>query len=323
MQNKKGKSISILIVILIILLVFSFFVSLLMGRYNISSQSRDSYMILLYIRLPRIVCAMAVGAALSTAGTIYQSIFQNPIASPDILGCSNGAAVGAAFAILFGFTNNIISLYAFLFGIFTVSIVFFLGDKVFGNKMISLILSGIVISSIFQAILSYLKIVADPSNKLPAITYWLLGSFYSVSVKELFFLVIPILFCFVIVLFMSWHLNVLSLGEEEAITLGVNVRLYRYIFLMLATMLTAISVAFSGVIGYVGLVIPNFARRLVGNNNQVLVPVSALLGAIFLLLVDDVSRNLLSVEIPIGILTAIIGAPFFLYLMSREVKRNA
>lgn len=328
------KLIIILIIVLIALFVFSFTI----GRYNISINdfiitihklitgktdiNKTFYRIIFYVRMPRIILAIFVGAALSVSGAIYQSLFQNPMASPDILGCSNGAATGAAIAILLDFSKNFITLNAFIFSLLTIFLVYLIGHRASGNRIVNLILAGIMISSIFSAITSTIKLVADPNNKLPEITYWLMGSLSGFTNSEIPYAIIPIIISLVITYLLRWKLNILSLGKEEATSLGVNVKLYRLIYVILATILTATSISFSGTIGYVGLVIPHLSRKLIGNNNNYLIPVSMLLGSIFLLLVDNVSRNFLSTEIPIGILTAIIGAPFFLYLICRKEGRG-
>lgn len=320
----------LLIIILIIIFAFSFTI----GRYSINIKdffitifktitndktlNMTNFRIIFYIRLPRILLAILVGMSLSVSGTIYQSLFQNPMASPDILGCSNGAATGAAIAILIGLSKVGITATSFVFSLFSIFLVYIIANRFTNNKILNLILSGIMVSSIFSAITSYIKLIADPSNKLPAITYWLMGSFSGFRIKELPFVVIPIIISFIILLKLSWQLNILSLSEEEAKSLGVNTKLLRAIFIIIATILTATSVAFSGTIGYVGLVIPHLSRKMIGNNNQYLIPVSAINGAIFLLLVDNVSRNLLTSEIPIGILTSFIGAPFFIILLSKR-----
>lgn len=324
----------LLIILLILTIIFSF----LIGRYEISlndflntinklifdknNVNPIYYNIVFKIRFPRIFLAILVGASLSVSGAIYQSLFQNPMASPDILGCTNGAAAGAALAILFGFSKLGITFISFLFSLITIFLVYFIGNRALGNRTSNLILSGIIISSIFSSITSYIKLIADSSDKLPAITYWLMGSLSGFTNNEIPFVLIPIIIILFFVYLLRWQLNLLSLGEEEAMSMGVNVKIMRLLFIIFATILTAVSVAFSGSIAYVGLVIPHFSRKLIGNNNLYLIPISGVLGALFLLIVDNISRNLLSTEIPIGILTSIIGAPFFLYLISRKEGRQ-
>lgn len=273
------------------------------------------------VRLPRILIACMVGCCLSAAGTSYQSVFQNPMASPDILGASSGACFGAALAILLGFPGQWITFSAFFFSLVTVVLVYFIGSRTRGNPVISILLAGMMVSSLFSAGTSYIKLVADPSNQLPAITYWLMGSLSGTNMKDVGFAVIPMLIGIIPVVLLRWRINILTLGEEEAETMGVDTGRLRLVVILCATVLTAASVSVSGMIGWVGLVIPHLCRKLVGNDCRYLIPASMVFGAIFLLLVDNISRNLMATEIPIGILTAFVGAPFFLYLMTR--KENA
>lgn len=271
--------------------------------------------VLVNIRLPRIILACLVGCCLSAAGASYQGIFQNPMASPDILGASAGASFGAALAILADADSRMVTASAFLFSLLTVGLVWIVSQRAKGKKIVGLILSGIMISSLFQAGTSFIKLVADPNNQLPAITYWLMGSLAGARLSDVTFALIPMALGLVPLLLLRWRINILTLGDEEARTMGVNVAAIRLIVISCATLVTASAVAVSGTIGWVGLVIPHLSRRLVGNNYRHLMPTSMLFGALFLLIVDNVSRNLLATEIPIGILTAFIGAPFFLYLI--------
>ena len=272
------------------------------------------------IRLPRIVMACLVGCSLAAAGATFQGVFQNPMASPDILGASSGAAFGAALAILLGAPTRLITASAFCASLLTVVLVFLVSQRAPGSKVVNLILGGIMVGSLCNAGTSYLKLVADPSNQLPQITYWLMGSLSGTKLKDLPFAALPMAIGLVPLLLLRWQLNLLSLGESEARSLGVHTVLVRSVLIVCATLTTAAAVSFSGMIGWVGLVIPHLSRKLIGSDHRGLLPESMLLGAAFLLLVDDVSRNLLAVEIPIGILTAVIGAPFFLYLILRKEK---
>ena len=272
----------------------------------------------LNVRLPRILLACLVGASLSAAGTAYQSVFRNPMAAPDILGASSGACFGAALAILMGLQRFGVTALAFAASLATVALVYVVARRIRGNQVVNLLLSGIMISSLFSAGTSYIKLVADPTNQLPAITYWLMGSLSGTRTKDVLLALIPMALGVVPLLALRWRINLLTLSEEEARSMGVNTTALRLVVILCATVLTAASVAVSGMIGWVGLVIPHLTRKLVGGNCRVLLPASMLLGAIFLLLVDNVSRNLLAVEIPIGILMAFVGAPFFIYLMTRK-----
>ena len=272
----------------------------------------------LNVRLPRILLAGLVGCSLSAAGTAYQSVFRNPMAAPDILGASSGACFGAALAILLGFAHLGVTAMAFAASLATVALVYVLARRIRGNQVVNLLLAGIMISSLFSAGTSYIKLVADPTNQLPAITYWLMGSLSGARMKDVGFALLPMALGLVPLLLLRWRINLLTLSEEESRSMGINTTVLRLVVILCATVLTAASVSVSGMIGWVGLVIPHLSRKLVGSDCRRLLPAAMLLGAIFLLAVDNVSRNLLAVEIPIGILTAFIGAPFFLYLMTRK-----
>ncbi len=278
--------------------------------------------VVINIRLPRIVMACLVGCALSGAGTAFQGVFHNPMASPDILGASSGAAFGAALAILLGASTRMITLSAFGFGLLTVGLVMLVAHRAPGARLINLILAGIMLSSLFNAGTSYIKLVADPSNQLPQITYWLMGSLSGTRLADVPLAFFPMVLGLVPLFLLRWQLNLLSLGEQEARALGVDTHLVRLVLLLSATLVTAASVSVSGMIGWVGLVVPHLCRKLLGSDHRYLMPGSFLCGAAFLLLVDNVSRNLLAVEIPIGILTALVGAPFFLYLITRKEEKS-
>lgn len=278
--------------------------------------------LLLQHRLPRILLACLVGCCLSAAGAAYQGVFQNPMAAPDILGASNGAAFGAALAILLGYSGGMITAFAFAASLATVGAVIYVGGRARGKRVLGLILSGIMIGSLVSSGTSLIKLVADPEDQLPAITYWLMGSLNGISPDDVIFAVFPMAMGLVPLHLLRWRINILTLGDEEAQTMGVNARRLRIVVILCATLVTAASVSVSGVIGWVGLVIPHLTRRMVGNNYRHLMPASMLFGAIFLLLVDNLSRNLLATEIPLGILTSLIGAPFFIYLITRDGERH-
>lgn len=317
------------------ILIALFLASFVLGRYDVpltqvvrillseflplkETWAPSMHAAVLNIRLPRIALACLVGCSLALAGTAYQSVFQNPMAAPDILGASSGACFGAALAILVGLSRSGITLMAFFFSLLTVALVYLIGMRTRGSRVVSILLAGVMVSSLFSAGTSYIKLVADPSNELPAITYWLMGSLSGTRLADVGFALMPMAIGAVPLLLLRWRINILTLGEEEAATLGVNTGALRLTVVLCATFLTAASVASSGMIGWVGLVIPHLSRKLVGNDCRVLLPTSMVMGAGFLLLVDNVSRNLLATEIPIGILTAFIGAPFFIYLMTRK-----
>ena len=274
--------------------------------------------VLLNIRFPRIILACLVGCCLSAAGAAYQGVFQNPMAAPDILGASAGAAFGAALAILNHGSNFAITVSALFFSLITVSLAYFISKRVKGKSILGLILAGIMIGSLFSAATSFIKLIADPTDQLPAITYWLMGSLAGARLGDIGFAFIPMTVGLIPLLLIRWRMNVLTMGDDEAKTMGIDANRIRFIVIICSTLITAASVSVSGMVGWVGLVIPHVARKIVGNNYTHLMPASLLCGAGFLLLVDNVSRSLLTTEIPLGILTAFIGAPFFIYLITRR-----
>lgn len=273
--------------------------------------------VLFQIRLPRIALACLVGCALSAAGCAYQGVFQNPMGSPDILGASKGSAFGAALSLLLGLGSRWTMAAAFFFGLVSMGLVWLFSSRAKGKRVVSLILAGIIVSSLFEAGTSYIKLVADPGDQLPNITYWLMGSLSGANPETLALALPVMLVPLAVLLVLRWQLGLITVGEDEARSMGVNVRAVRLAVLASATLLTAAGVAVSGVITWVGLVVPHLARKLVGDNFRYLLPASMALGALFLLVVDNISRNLLPTEIPLGILTALVGAPFFLYLLTK------
>lgn len=272
------------------------------------------------VRAPRIVLALLVGCCLSAAGAAFQGTFQNPLVSPDLLGASQGAALGAAIAILMGLSSIQISLWAFVFSLVTVALVVFISMHARGNPITVVILAGVMVSSLFSAGVSYTKLVADPNDTLPAITYWLMGSLTGAKFADIQLVAVPMAVGLVVLFALRWRINILTMGDDEAATMGVNARLVRLLVMVAATLVTASSVAVSGMIGWVGLVIPHLCRMLVGCDYRKLLPASMVMGAGFLLLVDDIARVATTMEIPIGILTAFVGAPFFLYLITKGRK---
>lgn len=323
----------IIVLILIFLPIVLFFTSFLLGRYPISpidviktilcpifpqlQVSQTITTIVFEIRLPRIIAAIVVGAALAIAGAAFQSIFQNPLVSSDLLGVSNGAGFGAALAILISGTNLVTQVLAFFFGMISVSITYLISRAYKAGGILVLVLSGVAISAFFSALISGIKFIADPDDKLPEIVYWLMGSLASVNLDKLLMIIVPLIIGFAILLLLRWQMNILAMGDEEAQSLGLNPSKVRLLIIIACTLLTSAAVSISGIIGWIGLIIPHVARILVGPNNKILIPASLSLGASFLLFVDNISRALISVEIPIGILTAIIGVPIFLYLLKQ------
>ena len=338
MSEKKPLSYNTILLLLAVSLLLAIIGSVTLGRYPISLKqlcgillsrvrvmepfwSKTQESLLLQHRLPRILLACLVGSSLASAGAAYQGVFQNPMAAPDILGASSGAAFGAALAILLRLSGTWIMVLAFLGSIITVLLVMFVASRAKGNRVLGLILAGIMISSLISSGTSLIKLVADPEDQLPAITYWLMGSLNGTSPADVPFALLPMAGGFLPLYLLRWRINLLTLGDEEARTIGVNARRLRATVILSATLVTAAAVSVSGVIGWVGLVIPHLTRRMVGNNYRHLLLASALFGAVFLLLVDNLSRVVFTTEIPIGILTSFIGAPFFLYLITREGER--
>ena len=275
----------------------------------------------LNVRLPRILLACLVGCGLSAAGTGYQTVFQNPMAAPDILGASSGACFGAALAIMTGQSAVMITVFAFLASLLSVALVYLVGNHTRGNRVVNLLLAGIMVGSLFSACTSYIKLVADPTNQLPQITYWLMGSLSGTRMGTVRFAAVCMAVGLVPLLLLRWRMNLLTLSPDEARAMGVHTDQLRLAVILSSTVLTAAAVSVSGMIGWVGLVIPHLSRRIVGSDCRRLMPMSCLFGAAFLLLVDNMARCLTATEIPIGILTAFVGAPFFIYLMVKGGDR--
>ena len=296
---------------------------LLSGMLPLEQTWTDNMAIaVLNVRLPRILLACLVGCGLSAAGTGYQTVFQNPMAAPDILGASSGACFGAALAIMTGQSAVMITVFAFLASLFSVALVYLVGNHTRGNRVVNLLLAGIMVGSLFSACTSYIKLVADPTNQLPQITYWLMGSLSGTRMGTVRFAAVCMAVGLVPLLLLRWRMNLLTLSPDEARAMGVHTDRLRLAVILSSTVLTAAAVSVSGMIGWVGLVIPHLSRRIVGSDCRRLMPMSCLFGAAFLLLVDNMARCLTATEIPIGILTAFVGAPFFIYLMVRGGDRS-
>ena len=296
---------------------------LLSGMLSLEQTWTDNMAIaVLNVRLPRILLACLVGCGLSAAGTGYQTVFQNPMAAPDILGASSGACFGAALAILTGQSAVMITVFAFLASLLSVALVYLVGNHTRGNRVVNLLLTGIMVGSLFSACTSYIKLVADPTNQLPQITYWLMGSLSGTRMGTVRFAAVCMAVGLVPLLLLRWRMNLLTLSPDEARAMGAHTDRLRLAVILSSTVLTAAAVSVSGMIGWVGLVIPHLSRRIVGSDCRRLMPMSCLFGAAFLLLVDNMARCLTATEIPIGILTAFVGAPFFIYLMVKGGDRS-
>jgi len=329
-QMESGK-LTLIFTGLVILLV-----SACLGRYPLSVSDLLTYIftgrsidtslptVLLNVRLPRIIGALIVGAVLSVAGTAYQGLFRNPMVSPDILGVSSGAGFGASLAITLSLSLIGIQLMAFAFSMLAVFLALFVSKIISKNhdKILMLVLSGMVTAAIFNALISLMKYIADSDSKLPDITFWLMGSLASITFDEIKVVLPLVTIGIVPMLLLGWKLNVLSFGDEEAKALGVNTGRLRLIIICCATLITASVVCIAGLIGWIGLIIPHFSRFLVGPNHKYLLPASCLSGSIFMLLVDDVARSATSLEIPLGILISLIGAPLFLVFLSKSTKKS-
>lgn len=271
--------------------------------------------VVLNVRLPRILAAALIGAALSVAGVSYQGMFRNPMVSPDLLGASTGAGFGAALALLLSMNYFAVTLSAFLFGLAAVMLAYLISRRSRMDITLSMVLAGMMISSLFTSGTSLIKLLADTESQLPAITYWLMGSLTSVRGRDVRFAALPVLLGILPLLLLRWRINLLTLSEAEARSMGVDTRRLRLLVIFCATLMTAASVSISGMIGWVGLIIPHFCRMFFGYDYRRLLPASALLGGAFLMLVDDLARTMATSEIPLGILTSFVGAPVFLYLI--------
>jgi iron complex transport system permease protein len=274
-------------------------------------------LVVLDVRGPHIAAALLVGGALACAGATYQNLFRNPLVSPGVLGVSAGSGFGAALGIILGLPGFGIQSMAFLWGLSAVGLAVWLGRRLDRHAMLVLVVAGLVVSAFFQALISLIKVAADPLNQLPTITFWLLGGLHRMSGPALLGALVPIAAAGFVLHALRWQVNTLAAGEDEARTLGVNVKRVRLLLILAATLMTAASVSIAGIVGWVGLLIPHIVRMLVGPGFAAVLPMSALLGGGFLLGVDNLARLPGTTEIPLGILTALIGAPFFALVLAR------
>ena len=276
--------------------------------------------VILGLRFPRVLAAIVVGASLSISGVCFQGIFNNPLVSPDFLGVSQGACIGAAIAILFSMSAVFINIFAFVGGIISVIITIFISKIIKYKSNINMVLAGIIVGTLMSSVLGFIKFIADPDTELASITYWTMGSFSYIDINVVIISVILVIICSFILYKISWKIDILATGEDEARILGVNTNLIRRIVIICATILTATSICIAGTIGWVGLIIPHFSRILVGSTNKKLIPISMISGSIFMILVDTMTRTIGNIEMPVSILTGFIGAPCFLLLL--YVKRS-
>lgn len=337
--RKKEKGFVPLLILLAALLLCSVILAVCVGKYPVtpaeslkiilcSLAGRTSGLpemtenVVLRLRIPRVIASIITGAALSLAGATYQGIFKNPLVSPDFLGVSSGACIGAAAAILLGLKSGWVSLLAFAGGILAVLVTLSIPALIRNRANIMLVLSGIIVGSAMSSVLGFIKYVADPDTQLASITYWTMGSFGYVTGRDLLPLFAVVAPAMVLLVLMSWWIDVLSMGESEARALGANVRLIRTIAVLCSTLLTAGCVCISGTISWVGLIVPHFGRIITGASSRRLLPVSILLGGLFMLLVDTLTRVIGSAEMPVSIMTGLIGAPFFCWLLWRQRRES-
>lgn len=321
-------------ILLSICLSILILISIVSGRYNIgignliniilnSEITTSDHIIFYQIRLPRILLVVLSGGALSLAGLVYQSIFRNPLVSPDVLGVSSGCSLGAVIAIvLIGKSSFYIQLLSFVAGVICVVISMTLSKIIGSNKLLSLIISGIVTSSIATSVIMILKYVADPYKHLPTIEFWLMGGFYNSSWKNINNILFILLVSTGILFLMRWKLKVITLGEEEAVTLGINVKLVTVVSILAATFLVAAVVSVAGIVSWIGLISPHIVRLYVGEDISKTIPVSMISGSIILLSADTIARTIFPAEIPISILTSLVGAPFLIYFLWERGRRE-
>jgi len=332
-EKTRGTQSGIVLLALITIAVAT--ASLFVGRYALSPHQVLSLLgvgnsnvderaeaVLFQIRLPRIAVAMLAGGALATAGAAYQGIFRNPMVSPDLLGATAGAGFGVALGLVWGLPVGVIQALAFGCGLVAVAITCIISSQLSHGKdsILVMVLSGIVVGSVFTSLIALLKTLAEPSSRLPAITFWLMGSLSGVTSSDVKLVAVPIVLGAIPLYLLRWRLNVLSLGEDEASALGVKTSRLRLATVLCSTLMTASTVAVCGSIGWVGLVIPHLARALTGPDYRTLLGASFFLGATYLLVVDNLARGFTATEIPLGILTSLVGAPFFAYLITRVKK---
>lgn len=269
------------------------------------------------VRLPRALAVILVGSGLAVSGAVFQGTFRNPLVSESILGVSAGASVGAAIGILIGYSGYTVQLFAFAFGLLAVTMTYLISRVYNNNPTLVLVLAGIVVGGLFSAATSLIKYVADPYLKLPDIVFWLMGSFGKVGINDVYMVAPVLLICMIVLLLLRWRLNVLSMGDEEARSIGLDTKKLRFIVILAATLITSAAVCISGLVGWVGLIIPQMARMLVGPDHKTMLPATLLLGASYLLIVDTICRDLTATEIPVSIVTSFLGAPIFLYLLKK------
>ena len=313
-------------------LVVVFFLALLMGRYSVSPEAFWTVItggdpanaidksVILTLRLPRTIVALLVGVALSLSGLVYQETFQNKLVSPDFLGVSTGAGFGATIAIVLGCTGLMISFTAFLFGILTMLITVFIAKMFRSQSQTTLLLSGIIVGGFMSAGISFIKFMADTDKQLGEIVYWLLGTFSKATMKDVWILLPVVAVCALVLYLIRWRINIVALGRSEATTLGLNYTFYRGLIIVISTLLTAAAVAYSGIVGWIGLIIPHLVRLLVGRDSKKTIPLTIMFGATFTIVCDIISRSFTASEIPLSAVTGFLGTPIFIAILYARRK---
>ena len=327
-----------LFIILCIVLIIISILSIFIGKYDISiieiisiiknfifnTESNIEVMktnVVLGLRMPRVFAAIIVGASLAISGVCYQGIFSNPLVSPDFLGVSSGACIGAAIAILLSLNAIFINIFAFISGIITVMLTIFISKMIRYQSDITLVLSGIIIGTLMSSLLGFIKYIADPETQLASITYWTMGSFAYTNDSIIKISLIVLIITSFIMYKIAWKIDILSTGDIESKVLGIDADMIRKIVIIGSTILTASSICIAGTIGWVGLIIPHFSRILVGSSNKKLIPIAMINGSIFMLMVDTITRIISELEMPVSIITGFIGAPLFLLLLITKRKK--
>lgn len=329
-----------LLIAFITLTMMLILISLAIGHYSISisqvinilfiylNQNTNQIPILdqqviWLVRIPRILLAFLSGAGLALCGVVLQGVFYNPLVDPHVIGVNSGAAFGGTLAIILNFSTFGLIVLAFLFGLLTLILIFSFIHSIKQNSLLMLVLIGLILSGFFSALVSLMQYLADTEEKLPNIVFWLLGSFATATWNKLILLAIPIIVASYLLTTLSWRINILSLGDNEAKNLGISTSFSRWLILLLCTLIISIQVAVSGCIGWIGLIIPHAARLIVGANHQRLLPITFWLGGCFMIIVDDIARLISSAEVPIGIITALLGAPCFVLLLRQQILKKS
>ena len=326
-MTRERRKVFLISLLSIAVLTIVFFLALIIGRYSISLESfwgvitgnnsvnNVDKSVIHTLRLPRTIVALLVGVALSLSGLVYQEIFQNKLVSPDFLGVSTGAGFGATIAIMLGCTGILISFTAFTFGILTMLITVFVANIFKSKSQTTLLLSGIIVGGFMSAGISFVKFMADTDKQLGEIVYWLLGTFSKATMKDVWVLLPIVAICSLALFLIRWRINIVALGRNEATTLGLNYTFYRGLIIVISTLLTAAAVAYSGIVGWIGLIIPHLVRLLVGRDAKKTIPLTILFGATFTIICDIISRSFTASEIPLSAVTGFLGTPIFVAIL--------